>query len=236
MSSNKVCTIMDWPEPQQVKDIQSFLGFCNFYYCFIENYSNIVVPLTCLTCKGAPWNFSELCKLAFATLKEAFMSTPMLVHWVLDVQSVVETGASNYALGAILSIYSVDSNIYPITFYSYTFSALELNYDIHDKELLTIFEAFKVWRYYLEGPHLLVDIITNYKNLTYFSPTKILTCCQAPWSKYLSQFNLIICFHPGCLEAKPDALTRCSDIYLKGENSGYANANLYNFRPIFTQD
>ena len=145
MSSDKVYTIMNWPEPQQVKDIQSFLGFCNFYCCFIENYSNIVVPLTCLTCKSAPWNFSESCKLVFAVFKKAFMFTPVLAHWVLDAQIVIETDASDYALRAIFSIYSADSNIYPIIFYSRIFSTSELNYDVHDKELLAIFEAFKVW-------------------------------------------------------------------------------------------
>ena len=227
---------MDWLESSCVKDIQSFLGFCNFYYHFIENYSNIVVPLMHLTCKSAPWNFLESYKLAFVALKETFMSAPVLVHWVPDAQIVVETDTSNYALRAILSIYSADSNIYLLAFYFCTFSAPELNYNIHDKELLTIFEAFKVWWHYLESPHLSVDVVTDHKNLTYFSTTKILTRCQAHWSEYLSQFNLIVCFYLGCLGAKPDALTRCSDIYPKGENSGYTNANLYNFRPIFTQD
>ena len=88
----------------------------------------------------------------------------------------------------------------------------------------------------MKGLHLSVDVITNHKNLTYFSTTKILTRHQAHWSEYLSQFNLIVYFHLGHLRAKPDALTRCSDVYPKGENSGYTNANLYNFRPIFTLD
>ena len=52
MAPEKVQTICDWPEPHKVKDIQSFLGFANFYHRFIFNYSDIVVPLTRLTCKG----------------------------------------------------------------------------------------------------------------------------------------------------------------------------------------
>ena len=62
MSLDKIQTISDWPEPRKVKDIQSFLGFANFYRRFIFNYSNIVVPLTRLTHKDAPWNFSEECR------------------------------------------------------------------------------------------------------------------------------------------------------------------------------
>jgi len=61
MSPDKIQTISDWPEPQEVKDIQSFLGFANFYHWFIFNYSDIVVPLTRLTRKDTPWNFSEDC-------------------------------------------------------------------------------------------------------------------------------------------------------------------------------
>jgi len=57
----------------------------------------------------------------------------------------VETDASDYTLAAILSIITKDNKIHPVAFYSRTFSTPELNYDIHDKELLAIFEAFKIW-------------------------------------------------------------------------------------------
>ena len=60
MDPSKVQTIQDWPEPCKVKDVQSFLSFANFYRCFISNYSDIMLPLTWLTCKGIPWNFTEL--------------------------------------------------------------------------------------------------------------------------------------------------------------------------------
>jgi hypothetical protein len=71
MDPAKVKVIQDWPEQQKVKDIQSFLGFANFYRQYIHNYSDIVVPLTRLTWKNIPWNFDESCKLAFLTLKQA---------------------------------------------------------------------------------------------------------------------------------------------------------------------
>ena len=69
MDPVKVKIIQDWPEPQKVKDVQSFLGFANFYRHYIHNYSNIVVPLTCITRKNALWNFSNKCHLAFSLLK-----------------------------------------------------------------------------------------------------------------------------------------------------------------------
>jgi len=156
------------------------------------------------------------------------------MHWVLDAQLVMETDASDYALVAILSIMTKDNEIHPVAFHSRTFSTPELNYDVHDKELLAIFEAFKIWRHYLEGSASPIDVVTDHKNLEYFSTTKILMCRQARWSEYLSQFNLVIRFCPGRLGTKPDALTRRWDVYPKGGDNGYAIVNPHNFRPVFT--
>ena len=89
-------------------------------------------------------------------------------------QLVVETDASDYALTAILSII-INDELHPIAFLSHTFTSTEINYDIHDKELLSIFKAFKKWRHYLEGSALPVNVVTDHKNLVYFSTTKILT-------------------------------------------------------------
>ena len=192
MDPSKVQTIQDWLEPRKVKDIQSFLGFANFYRRFISDYSDIVVPLTRLTCKGIPWNFSDAARTAFETLKSTFTSAPILTHWIPDKPLIVETNASDYALGAM----QTDSGeVHPVAFHSRTFTAPELNYDTHDKELLAIFEAFHVWRHYLEGSGIPIDVVTDHKNLEYFSTTKVLTCRQARWSEYLAQFNLVIRFH-----------------------------------------
>ena len=81
MDEEKVKVIQDWPEPQKVKDVQSFLGFANFYRRFIHDYSNIVVPLTCLTRKNTPWNFNNDCRHAFQTLKQAFTTAPVEAQW-----------------------------------------------------------------------------------------------------------------------------------------------------------
>ena len=112
----------------------------------------------------------------------------------------------------------------------------ERNYDVHDKELLAIYEAFKRWRHYLKGSGDPVDVVTDHRNLQYFSTTKILTRRQARWSEYLSAFNLVIRFHPGKLGTKPDALTRRWDVYLKEGNSDYATVNPQNYRPVFTSE
>jgi len=182
MDLEKVRAIREWPPPRRLKDVQSFLGFANFYRRFINNYSEIVVPLTRLTRKDTPWSWSEDCQWAFDTLKLAFTSAPVLAHWDPNAPLIVEMDASDYALAAILST-QVGTEIHPIAFHSRTFSAAELNYDMHDKELLAIYEAFGKWRHYLEGTSIPVEVLTDHKNLTYFQESKSLSRCQARWSE-----------------------------------------------------
>jgi len=91
----------------------------------------------------------------------------------------METDALDYALTAILSIVNEDNKVHPVAFYSRTFTAVELNYDTHDKKLLAIFKAFKIWQHYLEGLAYSIDVITDHKNLEYFFTTKVLTWRQA---------------------------------------------------------
>ena len=236
MDESKIQVIRDWPTPRKVKDIQSFLGFANFYRRFISSYSDITVPLTRLTRKDAPWAWSSQCEDAFQLLKMAFTSAPILHHFDPALPPVVETDASDYAVAGILSVRTDDGEIHPVAFYSRTLSGAELNYDTHDKELLAVFEAFKTWRHYLESPHHTIDVITDHKNLEYFSSTKMLTRRQARWSEFLSAFNMVIRFRPGKLGEKPDSLTRRADYYLKRGDRDYTLANPQNLRPIFSQE
>jgi hypothetical protein len=78
------------------------------------------------------------------------VSAPVLSHWKPDVPLIVEMDTFDYVLVAILSIVNSDGEVHPVAFLSCTFSSAELNYNVNDKELLAIFEAFKSWRHYLE--------------------------------------------------------------------------------------
>ena len=161
-------------------------------------------------------------------MKEAFTTAPILTHYQSGTPITVETDALDYAIAGILSITCSDGEIRPVAFYSRTLTAPKLNYDTHDKELLATFEAFKTWQHYLEGSASPVDVVTDHKNLEYFSTSKVLTRRQARWSEYLCQFNLIIRFRPGKLGAKPDALTRRWDVYPKEGDRGFTRVNPQN--------
>ena len=150
---------------------------------------------------------------AFQNLKKAFRSTPVLAHWALDLPMMVEMDMSDCMIAGILSVTTEDGEIWPVAFYSCTLQSAKQNYDMHDKELLVIYEAFKSWCHYLEGLAKTINTVTDHKNLEYFTTTKKLTRWQARWSEFLSQFNLSIRFQPGRLGAKPDALMQRPDIY-----------------------
>ena len=208
------------------------MGFTNFYRHFIHNFSKIVLPLTCLTQKNAPWDWSTNCEQAFSTLKSVFTTALVLAHWDPESWIIVETDASDSALAAILLIYQGE-DLHPLAFHSCSFQSVERNYDVHDKELLAIFEAFKRWQHYLKGMSLPVDIFTDHRNLEYFCESKTLTCRQARWSEFLSQFNLKIHFRPDKLGTKPDALTRRWDVYHKGEPGTKGTTDSQNICPLF---
>jgi len=173
MNENKVESIKLWKAPASVKDIQMFIGFANFYRHFIKNFSAICTPITNLL-KGVPKKFSwgKEQQEAFEDLKRRFISAPILYHFYLDLNTVVETDASDYALGCILSQF-YGKRLYPVAFHSHKLSPAERNYDIHDKELLAIVVAFMEWRHYLEGTEKPVTVYTDHQNLQYFLTTKV---------------------------------------------------------------
>ena len=165
-------------------------------------------------------------------LKLKFTSAPVLSHFISGCPIILETDASDYTIVAILSQES-DDGIHPIAYHSWTLSAPEWNYNTHDKELLAIFEAFRVWRHYLKGAENTIDVVTDHKNLEYFSSTRMLTCWQVCWSEFLCTFNMVVWFRPGRLGGKPDALTRRWDVYPKEGDSDYTTVNTHNLCVTF---
>ena len=133
MDPTKVAAITSWPEPHNVRDVQSFLGFCNFYCHFIDAYSKISHPLTNLCCKMVPWHFGEQENTAFLHMKETFTSVPVLCHWMPNMLMTLETDASDHAIATILSVTTPDHRVRPVTFHSCSLHDAEKNYNIHNK-------------------------------------------------------------------------------------------------------
>jgi hypothetical protein len=116
---------------------------------------------------------------SFEKLKHCFTTAPILTHFDPHRECIVETDASDFALGGALSQTADDKKLHPNAFHSRKFSPAEINYEIHDKELLAIVDCFKTWQRYLEGSLYMVLVFTDYKNLEYFMTTKVLNRRQA---------------------------------------------------------
>ncbi|KJZ67965.1 hypothetical protein HIM_12647 [Hirsutella minnesotensis 3608] len=139
MDPAKVDCLVNWEAPTNVKDVQAFLGFSNFYRRFIKGFSRIVRPLVALTWKLAKWNWSTSCQAAFDTLKNSFTSAPILRHFGPAKEVFVECDASDFVSSGILSQEDDQGVLHPVAFMSKKHDPAECNYEIYDKELLAIF-------------------------------------------------------------------------------------------------
>jgi hypothetical protein len=203
----KTSVIDQWEPPRTVKGVQSFLGFCNFYRRFIKDYGRIARPLNRLTRQNQPFVFDTRCEQAFKELKRRLVSAPLLRHFDSSLPTRLETDASDGVVAGVLSQKQSDGEWHPVAYYSQTMSGAELNYPIHDKEMLAIISSFQHWRPHLAGTPETIQVLSDHKALEYFMSTKALTAQQARWSEVLSQYNFQIMYNPGKTNCA-DALTR----------------------------
>ena len=146
MDPEKVSAVTTWPNPEDRKQLQRFLGFANFYRRFIRGYSIIAAPLTMLTSSKTPFRWSPAAEAAFRELKVRFTSAPILQVPDPDRQFVVEVDASEVGVGAILSQRAaVDQKLHPCAFFSRRLTPAERNYDIGNRELLAVKLALEEW-------------------------------------------------------------------------------------------
>lgn len=217
MDPEKISAVVEWPKPRNVKDVQSFLGFANFYRRFIKDFAKKALPLTELTRKDTPFLWNKECTRAFEELKTAFTSAPILQHFDPDKPSTIECDSSDYVNAGCLSQPDEHGVLHPIAFFSRRLTPTECNYDIYDKELMAIVRSFEEWRAELEGAGVPVEVISDHKNLQYFMTTKRLSRRQARWSEFLSRFDFKLTYRPGAQGGKPDALTRRSSDLPQGD-------------------
>jgi hypothetical protein len=208
----KVVGVADWPEPTSKKEVQSFLGFTNFYQCFIKDFSEHAWLLFDLTKNDAKWHWGTDEQLAFHRLKQNVMTAPILISPDSTQPFCIEADSSDFATRAVLSQVSPeDRRWHPVACFSKSLSPVERDYEIHDKEMLAIIRSLQEWRHFVEGAEHQFKIWTDHKNLEYFMSAKRLNCRQAQWSLYLAQFNFLLHHRPGRAMGKPDALSWRAD-------------------------
>jgi hypothetical protein len=211
MDPVKIAGIKNWPIPTKVKDVRSFLGFCNFYRPFIQGFAHLARPLNELMRKDAEWSWEDRQQKAFDKLKRRVTTEPVLAHPVLTDPFELEVDASGFAMGAVLLQKKEDGKKHPIAYYSKTLSAAERIYDVYNLELLAIVNALDHWRPYLAGsPHKII-IYSDHQNLLYWKEPHKISRRVAREVLMLSEYNFEIRHIKETSNGRADALSRRPD-------------------------
>jgi len=211
MDPIKVQALTDWPQPTTLKQLRSFLGFGNYYKDFIKDYSQLARPLHEMTKKNVKYDWQEPQQQAFETLKHKFTSYPVLRNPDPNKRFILDTDASAHAVGASLS-QEFDDGFHPTAYFSKSLIAPERNYDIYDRELLSIIYAVKAFRYLLLGAKHKFLIRSDHNNLKYFRSAKRITPRQARWTEFLQDYDFELEHFPGKSNTIADLLSRKYDL------------------------
>ncbi len=219
INSSKINIIVNWLILINIKDVQSFLDFANFYRRFIYDYSRIIISLIHLIRKNVLFVWFQKCQIAFNILKKVFTFKIILCHYNSDHKIVIEINALNYVFKNILFQYDENEIFHSVIYFSKKHNSIKCNYEIYDKELMIIVCAFKKWWSELKDFIYSFEMITNHKNLEYFMSTKQLSHYQADWSEFLSKFNYCIAYHFDKIDDKLNALIHYSKDISKERNT-----------------
>ena len=174
---DKIRSIVEWPQPKNVHEVRQFLGLANYYRRFIKNFSLIAHPLSELLKVGEAdkrknkyrsiaWNTAH--QLAFERLKQRLTHAPILQQVDPSKPFVLETDASDFAIGACILQFGNDRKLHSVAFHSRKLHDAELRYPVHEKELLAIKEALRTWNYYLENG-MEITVLTDHESLKYIN-------------------------------------------------------------------
>jgi hypothetical protein len=211
VQQHKVDSILQWPTPQCVKDVRSFIGLTTYYHRFVWKFAALAISLTNLTRKETPWVWGEKEQSAFDQLKQALASAPTLATPDNSKPYVVHTDASGFAVGATLSQRDEKGELRPVSFMSKKMSPAQVNYPVHEWELLAVVEALRAWRCYLYGSSVPIDIFTDHHSLTYLSTQPNLSPRQSRWVEQLQDYSFKVHHLAGDKNVVADALSRRSD-------------------------
>jgi len=144
MDPVKVTGVYEWPILENRTDVQAFIGFVNFYHCFIQDFSTIAQSLFDLTHSNQAWNWGIKKQKAFECLKMAVTTALVLASPQDSEPFHIKADSSDFASGAVLSQQLPrEEKWHPVAFYSKFLSLVEWNYEIHDKEMLTIIHTLE---------------------------------------------------------------------------------------------
>jgi len=201
----KIEQVVSWPVPKDVTEVRSYLGLVSYYRRFIKSFSEIAAPLHALTGKKVKFQWTEKCQEAFQELKDRLVSSPIVAMPTDDGEFRLDTDASNFAIGAVLSQLQ-DGQERVIAYASRTLNSAERNYCVTRRELLAVVHFTKQFRTYLLGREFLIR--TDHSALRWLKLTPEPIGQQARWLEKLEEYNFRIEHRPGKKHSNADALSR----------------------------
>ena len=214
MDPAKIKGIADWPPPQNITDVCSFLGFMGFYCYFIPHYSLIAHPLIQLTWKNTPFLWDRTCTHTFEHLKSLMCMRPILQQPNYTKAFFLAMDTSAYGMGTVLSQEgelnprTQKPMLCPVTYYSSMFTPTERNYDIYEREFFGVLKALKHFRPHVAATEIPVTILMDHANLTHWKATRKVNRWVARWFVEIQDYNLIIKHIPRKIHTAPDMLSR----------------------------
>ena len=201
----KIEAIEDWPTPVTKTQVRSFLGLAQYYRRFVQGFSSIAAPLHKLAEKSARFVWTEDCEEAFNKLKQALSSAPILGYPMAEGQYILDTDASNFAVGGVLSQVQ-DGEERVIAYGSKSLKKAERNYCVTRRELLAIVVFLEKYKHYVGGQR--VKVRTDHGSLRWLFIFKNPEGQLARWLEFLSNFDLDLEYRPGKRHQNADGLSR----------------------------
>ncbi|KAG5678810.1 hypothetical protein PVAND_008444 [Polypedilum vanderplanki] len=208
VDERKTRAVMKWQKPMTGKEMQRFLGFCNWYRRFIKNYAEMAAPLyeICNKKKIKAEDWSEVRNKQFEKLKKCMCNAPVLRTPDWTKKMIIQTDASDDGIGAVLAQIDNEGNEYVIEYYSYSFKKNEKKYTATEKEMLAVIKATRKFKYYIEYNELM--IISDHHALKYLTKMKLLNGRLARWILELQPYVNKIVHRAGKLMTVADAISR----------------------------
>jgi len=206
MDPDKIKVINDFQPPRTKKQIQSFLGFINFYRKFIRDLSQDTEQLSMLTKKDTMWIWGASQQQAFDNIKKRFLEDIVIQFPDFTKEFCLNTDASTTHVGAELYQVNEEGQHQTLGFASRTLNSAERNYNTTELELLSIVFACKKFRHYLLGHK--VKVFTDHHALTFLNNCQLLNSRLVRWSALLQEYQLEIIHIPGKENIGADTLTR----------------------------
>ncbi|GBG60081.1 hypothetical protein CBR_g412 [Chara braunii] len=204
----KVASIRDWPRPQSVTEMRSFLGMTGYYRTFVKNYSIVAAPLTDLTRLDTPWEWTDECEAAFRHLKHALTHYEILKLPDPDKPFIVTTDASQYGIGAMLA-QQEGPKLRPVEYMSKKMPSQKLAKSTYEKELYAVYKALTHWRHYLLGRFFILR--TDHQTLKWMRTQPVLSDALKRWIEVIEQYDFGPQYLKGEYNKVADALSRRPD-------------------------